>query len=124
MMFATKAMGAPTIRSTFDNIEKLLLNQSPIGGCPRYEHDQYFGSTPPYMGNPWFVTTLWQAQYYLQTNRAPEAKKLVDWTLSHALPSGALSEQIHPVSGEPLSVLPLIWSHAELINTILDLQGD
>ena len=111
------------MRQTYEGIEKVLLNQSPAGGSPRYEDDRYFASDPPYRGNPWFVTSLWIAQYYLQTNRDDDAKKLVEWTLAHALPSGALSEQVNPTTGEPTSVLPLVWSHAELINTLLDLYG-
>jgi len=94
----------------------------PSGGSPRYEKDNYFASDPQYLGNPWFVTTLWLAQYYLQLNRKADSIKLVDWTLAHALPSGVLSEQIDPVSGTPLSVTPLVWSHAETINTLLDLH--
>jgi GH15 family glucan-1,4-alpha-glucosidase len=123
MMFAGKAIGAGPIRETYAGIEKLLLNQSPSGGCPRYENDAYFRSDPAYMGNPWFVTTLWVAQYYLQTHRDDEAKQLVKWVTSKALPSGALSEQVEPTTGTPVSVLPLVWSHAELINTLLDLYG-
>ena len=123
MMFATKAIGAAPIRATYAGIEKLLLSSSPVGGSPRYEHDTYFQSDPPHMGNPWFVTTLWIAQYYLQTDRTEDAKNIVAWTLDRALPSGALGEQINPTTGEPLSVLPLVWSHAELINTLLDLYG-
>ncbi len=122
-MFAPKAIGQTPTQNTFEAIEKRLLNQSPSGGSPRYEHDGYFASKPTYKGNPWFVTTLWLAQYYLQVGRDDEAKKLVDWTLEHALPSGALSEQVDPTTGEPTSVLPLVWSHAELINTLLDLYG-
>jgi GH15 family glucan-1,4-alpha-glucosidase len=123
MMFAAKIMGAGSIRATYAGIEKLLLASAPVGGSPRYEHDSYFQSDPPHMGNPWFVTTLWIAQYYLQTDQEEDAKKLVAWTLGRALPSGALGEQINPTTGEPLSVLPLVWSHAELINTLLDLYG-
>ncbi len=123
MMYATKAIGPEHIRETFAGIEKLLLDQSPSGGSPRYEHDRYFASEPAYMGNPWFVTSLWIAQYYIQTHRDEDAKKLVAWTLDHALPSGALSEQLNPTTSEPTSVLPLVWSHAELLNTLLDLYG-
>jgi GH15 family glucan-1,4-alpha-glucosidase len=123
MMFATKAFGANHIRATFDGVEKLLLASSPSNGSPRYEHDGYFASEPAYMGNPWFVTTLWIAQYYIQTNRESDALKLIDWTLQHAQQSGGLSEQINPNDGTPLSVLPLVWSHAELINTLLDLYA-
>lgn len=123
MMFATKAIGAAPVRDTFTGIDSILLDKSPSKGVPRYEYDAYFKSEPSYMGNPWFVTTLWVAQYYLQVQRESEARQIVEWTLGHALPSGALSEQLHPETGQPLSVLPLVWSHAELINTLLDLYS-
>ena len=35
-----------------------------------------------------------------------------------ALPSGTMAEQLHPYSGEPLSVSPLTWSHAEYVRTV------
>ena len=123
MMFGAKLMGASNIRSTYLRIEEILLNQSPSGGSPRYENDRYFAVDPPFLGNPWFVTTLWIAQYYLQTSRVDDASEIIKWALQHALPSGSLSEQLNPSTGEPLSVLPLVWSHAELINTLLDLHS-
>jgi len=122
LMFAAPAFGSKAIRSTFSTIEKELLNSAPSGGVPRYEHDVYFASERPRLGNTWFVTTLWLAQYYLQLSRTPEAENLVQWALDHALPSGILSEQVETTTGAPLSVAPLVWSHAELINTILDLE--
>ncbi len=122
MMFAGKAFGPVHIRSTYDTIENSLLNTSPSGGSPRYEHDNYFASDPPYLGNPWFVTTLWIAQYYIQVNRISDAESLVHWTMNHQLPSGILSEQVNPSTGEACSVTPLVWSHAELINILLDLR--
>ncbi len=110
----------PTQR-TVQLIEEILLDRSPSGGSPRYEHDHYFESSPPYFGNPWFVTTLWLAQYYVTTGQIDKARHYVDWTISLALPSGVLSEQVQPDTGQPISVAPLVWSHAELINTVLDL---
>lgn len=110
------------VEKTAQAIEKYLLNNSPSGGSPRYEHDQYFATTPPYMGNPWFVTTLWLAQYYIRTKRYEEARTLLDWSASKALPSGVMAEQVHPESGESISVAPLVWSHAEFVNTALDLS--
>jgi GH15 family glucan-1,4-alpha-glucosidase len=35
--------------------------------------------------------------------------------------SGVLSEQIHPYTGEQISATPLIWSHAEFVDTIAEL---
>lgn len=103
-------------------VERTMLDRSPSGGCPRYENDHYFEATPSYLGNPWFVTTLWLAQYYIRSDQADKARKYVDWAMNHTLPSGMLSEQINPTDGSPLSVMPLVWSHAELINTVLDLS--
>lgn len=106
---------------TFETIEKELLDKSPSGGSPRYEHDAYFRSHPAYLGNPWFVTTLWIAQYYAQIGNKEAATKYIDWTLQAALPSGVLSEQLNPETSEIVGVTPLVWSHAEIINAILDL---
>lgn len=110
------------VEKTAQAVEKYLLNRSPSGGSPRYEHDQYFAVNPPYMGNPWFVATLWLAQYYVRTKRLDEAKELLDWCAKRTLPSGAMAEQVHPGTGQPRSVAPLVWSHAEFVNTALDLS--
>jgi len=110
------------ITSTLSVIEKELLDISPSGGSARYENDNYFRSDPAYKGNPWFVTTLWIAQYYAKNNQKDKATKYIDWALSKALSSGLLSEQISPEDSKIVGVTPLVWSHAELINTILDVQ--
>ena len=47
----------------------------------------------------------------------------LEWTAAHALPSGVLAEQIHPVTGEPLSVAPLTWSHATVIGAVMRCLG-
>lgn len=109
------------LHETAQAIESILLDQSPSGGAPRYEADNYFASDPKFQGNPWFVTTLWMAQYYVRTKQLDRARKLVDWTKQHALDSGVLSEQVNPSDGNIISVTPLVWSHAEYINTVLDL---
>lgn len=124
LMFAREGFGAPAIKQTVGTIEYVLLDKSPSGGSPRYEHDHYFACDPPYLGNPWFVTTLWLAQYYLRVDQEDRAKQLVEWTLDRALPSGVLSEQVNPNDGSPVSVTPLVWSHAELINTLIDLHEE
>jgi GH15 family glucan-1,4-alpha-glucosidase len=110
------------LTATLHAIEEKLLGQSPIGGSPRYEFDNYFASKPAYKGNPWFVTTLWLAQYYAHHGSGQKADELIDWALDLRLPSGMLSEQVEPTTGVPLSVTPLVWSHAELINAILDVR--
>lgn len=110
------------LQETCSLVEQILLDQSPSGGTPRYENDSYFAVDDTYQGNPWFVTTLWIAQHYARINQTDKTRHYVDWTIEKALPSGVLSEQINPSTSEPLSVTPLVWSHAELINTILDIS--
>ncbi len=110
------------IVTTAQAIEKELLDKSPSGGTPRYENDNYFRKTDKYKGNPWFVTTLWMSQYYSRIGDSKKANYYVQWTLNNTLNSGTLSEQIDPTTNEVLGVAPLVWSHAELINTILDLK--
>lgn len=111
------------LKNTAEQIENLLLSKSPSGGIPRYEYDKYFTSEPPYMGNPWFVTTLWMSQYYSRMGFKERAVELVDWAVDKSLASGALSEQVDPSNGSIVGVTPLVWSHAELINAILDLEA-
>ena len=90
----------------------------------RYENDSYYRVHSKFPGNPWFVTTLWYAQYLIARARvaadlAP-AVNLLEWTAAHALPSGVLAEQLDPVTGSPLSVSPLTWSHAAYVTAVCD----
>jgi GH15 family glucan-1,4-alpha-glucosidase len=110
------------LSNTLSAIESSLLNVSPSGGTARYEDDSYFKSEPAYRGNPWFVTTLWMAQYYALSNQVDKANYIIDWTIRNSLHSGLISEQINPENSQVVGVTPLVWSHAELINTILDVH--
>lgn len=121
MMYGLSPVDAPEVTSTIKVIEAELLDSSPSGGAPRYESDNYFRTDAPYPGNPWFVTSLWIAQYYTKVGRQDDARGIMQWALDRRLPSGIFSEQIDPVSSAPLSVTPLVWSHAEFINTAIDL---
>ena len=49
-----------------------------------------------------------------------DAVKILEWVADHALPSGALAEQVHPYTNEPLSVSPLTWSHATFVTCVLE----
>lgn len=110
------------IDKTLQVIEQELLDVSPTGGSARYEDDAYFRSSPSYRGNPWFVTTLWLAQFYALAGHKEDSIRHIDWALEYTTASGLLSEQINPTSGQIISVTPLVWSHAELINAILFLD--
>lgn len=121
MMYAARDMGIEQLRFTVKAIEDELLDKTPTGGAPRYEFDHYFETNPQYHGNAWFVTTLWLAQFYIRTRQLDKAQQYINWTIAHSLPSGVLSEQINSDTGAPVSVAPLVWSHAEFINTVLDI---
>lgn len=120
-MYAGLPLSDERLTNTATAVEERLLNSSPSGGVLRYEYDNYFLTKRNFKGNPWIVSTLWLAQYYATASQTDKAKLLLDWALKHELPSGALSEQFDPESGSPLGVTPLVWSHAEMVNTLLDL---
>ncbi len=120
-MYASLPLDDERLLATARTVEERLLNTSPDGGVLRYEHDNYFLSKSQHKGNPWVVSTLWLAQYYHFSGKITQATQLLEWALAHELPSGALSEQFDPDDGSPLGVTPLVWSHAEVVNTLLDL---
>jgi GH15 family glucan-1,4-alpha-glucosidase len=119
-MYAGLELDDERIVSTVGEIEKRILNQTPSGGVLRYEHDMYFKTKMQYSGNPWVVCTLWLAQYYASIGDHEKAQPLLQWAIDRELPSGVLSEQFDPETGESLGVTPLVWSHAEMVNTLLD----
>ncbi len=122
-MFARLPLDDSRLTNTVNQIESRLLNTSPVGGVLRFEHDDYFLGKQQYKGNPWIVCTLWLAQYYNTKGHTDKARELAAWALARAHPSGSLSEQFDPETGFALSVTPLVWSHAEMINTLLDVAG-
>lgn len=121
-MYAGLRLDDERLVGTAKRIEERLLNQSPSGGVLRYEHDDYFLTKREYKGNPWIVCSLWLAQYYASLGETEKAIPLLQWAIDRELPSGILGEQFDPATAEPVGVTPLVWSHAELINTILDLS--
>lgn len=121
-MYAGLDLNDPRLISTAAHVEKRILNVTPSGGVLRYEHDNYFLTKRNYLGNPWIVSTLWLAQYYTTMNQKTKAKILLSWALDRELESGILGEQFDPETGVSLGVTPLVWSHAEMVNTLLDLS--
>jgi len=113
----------PRLESTMNQTVTTLWNQGGVGGLYRYEHDAYYRVWEGAAPNPWFIPTLWLAEYYIAKAKhiedLEEAKKLLEWTVQRALPSGVLPEQINPYTGEALSVAPLTWSHAGFIIAVV-----
>ncbi len=105
------------------NVEDRLICKTYVSGVARYEGDPFHRRAENVPGNPWFITTLWLAQYYIKKAKKEsdfdEVKKWLDWTVDNSRASGVLSEQLDPYSGEQLSAAPLTWSHAEFVITVV-----
>ncbi len=114
-------MTDPQVRANLQSVERGLWVRSPIGGLARCEGDYYARVSEAYPGSPWIITTLWLAQSKIALASSEEALEkgleLLEWAARHAEPSGALPEQIHPETGQSLTVGPLTWSHAEFLRT-------
>lgn len=121
------------VKSTIRQIREKLWCENHFGGLARYENDLYHRSDDDTPGNPWFITTLWLAQYYIASakkrNDLDKALELMEWVAGHALASGVLAEQVNPHTNAPISVSPLTWSHAtfiavvqEYLNKLLEIE--
>lgn len=126
-LYAAFAFGAYSpedekVKSTMEQVCEKLWCKTSVGGLARYENDTYYRQSPDVPGNPWFVTTLWLAQYEIaKAKKAEDLKKaleILEWVADHTLKSGVLAEQVHPYTNQPLSVSPLTWSHGTFIATV------
>ncbi|HVF48749.1 MAG TPA: glycoside hydrolase family 15 protein [Pyrinomonadaceae bacterium] len=114
------------VRSTMRAVEERLWVKTETGGLARYEGDGYMRVTEDTRnvpGNPWFICTLWLADYRIASARTLEelqgALEVMEWVVRRALPSGVLAEQVDPLTGAPLSVSPLTWSHSTFVSTVM-----
>jgi len=123
--FGMFAPDDPRIVHTMLAVHERLWIKTTVGGMARYEGDGYHRQTDDAAnvpGNPWFIATLWLAQWRIAMAKTREDLKapviLLEWCANHALPSGVLAEQIHPYTHAPLSVSPLTWSHAAFVTAV------
>lgn len=125
--FGAFAADDELVRNTMQSIETNLWAKTEIGGVARYESDGYMTISTDYKnipGNPWFISTLWLADYYIAAAKTKpdldKALRLLEWTARKALPSGVLAEQVNPLNGAPVSVSPLTWSHSSFVATVMN----
>ncbi|MBN1346211.1 MAG: glycoside hydrolase family 15 protein [Phycisphaerae bacterium] len=125
--FGAYPMDDPRVLATVTQLRQGLIVKTPVGGVARYEKDLYFQVSKDderIPGNPWFICTLWDALHRIRLSEsreqmASEVMPTLEWVARHALPSGILAEQLHPETGEPLSVSPLTWSHAVFVECVI-----
>jgi len=122
-LFGMKDPVDPKVKANMDVIMNRLWVKN-TGGLARYEGDMYqrIKDDREIPGNPWIITTLWASRYYIATGDCEKALSLIKWVLDHSQRSGVLSEQINPYDGGPISVSPLVWSHAEYIISLDELS--
>jgi len=115
----------PMIQRTMGAIEDRLTVKTSVGGVARYENDYYHQVSQDIErvpGNPWFICTLWKAQWRIASAASladlKPAVEILQWVVQHGLRSGVLAEQVDPYTDAPLSVSPLTWSHAEVLITV------
>ncbi len=110
------------VESTMAAVENKLRSANGVGGVARFENDGYMRISDGVTGNAWFICTLWLAEYYIAKARSATdlepARDILDWVTRYALPSGVLAEQIDPITGGPVSVSPLTWSHSTFVATV------
>ncbi|OPA76821.1 glycoside hydrolase family 15 [Paenibacillus selenitireducens] len=112
---------------TMQELRKQLTIRTSVGGIARYYHDYYFQKSSDLEripGNPWIICTLWFAKYDIATAKSLEdletPRRTLEWVVDRSMESGMLSEQVDPISGSPLSVAPLTWSHATFVSAVLE----
>jgi oligosaccharide amylase len=117
----------PRVQATMKKISEKLGVDTEIGGIARYQSDNYqrvVEASEKIPGNPWIICTLWLAQYKIASaytlDELAKSLDILKWVVSRATLSGVLPEQVHPLTGKPISVSPLAWSHATFIITVLE----
>lgn len=113
----------PQMKDFYNSLISRIKLSLGKGGIARYEGDTYSRVSSDIPGNPWFVCLLWLTQYKIlaskNLNEIKEAANDIEWVVSLSK-SSILSEQINPFDGSQISATPLVWSHAELVRTMIE----
>lgn len=124
--FGAFSANDPKVLATMEAIRQGLRINTEIGGIARYTGDYYAKISDDIQnvpGNPWVICTLWMAEWYAdkaQTfDELNKARDYLEWAVKNSLLSGVMPEQVHPYTGEDLSVSPLTWSHSTFVLAVL-----
>ena len=112
------------VKETMNAVLKRLWVDPGIGGLARYEGDDYHRASKDVQGNPWVICTLWLARWHIKSAQSlgdlRKALDILGWVVKYSLPSGILAEQLNPFDAKPISVSPLVWSHAEFVIAVCE----
>ncbi len=114
--------GEPPVVNTLNRLVERLWLPGATGGMARYENDNYYRVSSGVTGNPWPLGALWLARWRIARAASMEELQggldLLGWAAQHTTGSGAMSEQVNPFDHQPVSVSPLVWSHAEFVLSV------
>ena len=114
----------PMMENTVAALKENLWVDTASGGLARYSNDAFRRVSLDTPGNPWFIATLRLARWYIAAAKSTAdlagTLEILSWTVKHALASGVLSEQLDPYTGRPVSATPLLWSHAEYVQAVVE----
>lgn len=102
------------IKNTVDKINMTLRTYK--NGYLRFEQDTYMGGN-----NPWVITTLWMALYYIKSGEISKAEDCFKFVVDTSSKYGFLSEQVNNDNPDFQWVIGLGWSHAMFIIVLNEL---
>ena len=106
-------MFSPKEKKILNTIERMDLSiRTYTGGYLRYEGDNYVG------GNPWVISSLWMAEYYLEAGNKKKARECFEFVVKTATEHGFLAEQVENSTMQAKWVIGLGWSHAMFIDVL------
>ena len=104
---------SPKEKKVLNTIERMDLSiRTYTGGYLRYEGDNYVG------GNPWVISSLWMAEYYLEAGNKKKARECFEFVVKTATEHGFLAEQVENSTMQAKWVMGLGWSHAMFIDVL------
>ena len=106
-----------SVKNTIEKINMTLRTYT--GGILRFEDDHYIGGK-----NPWVISCLWMALYYVKAKKMDEAVNLLNFVVNTASDNNFLAEQIDNESLKPAWVLGLGWSHAMFVLVLNSLDKE
>ena len=107
-----------TEKSVLNTVDKINMTlRTYTGGILRFEDDNYLGGK-----NPWVISTLWMALYYIKAGKKKEAINLLNFVCKTANYNGLLAEQVDNSTLKPSWVIGLGWSHAMFVILLNELQ--
>ncbi len=108
---------SPNEKKVLNTVEKINLTlRTYTGGYLRFEQDSYMNGN-----NPWPISTLWMAMYYLKSGNRKKALECFNFVTNSSTELGFLAEQVDNSTMKPKWIIGLAWSHAMYIITLAEI---